>query len=194
MTSITAFTDNQFNSLQVKRKDTTVVQLTLKELTIKDIDQIMLLQDEIVNALKDKQLYVPSDREEIQRHFETGNVLLGYVTEEFELAALAIYVKRGDSPSNYGHDIGLKGEDLLKVGQVDTVLVKDDYRGNKLQYILCTLLEKVAIEKNTPFLCATASPYNTFSVNNFLKLGYEIKKDKLKYGGLRRYVLMKTLY
>ena len=27
-----------------------------------------------------------------------------------------------------------------------------------------------------------------------INLGYEIKKDKLKYGGLRRYVLVKNLY
>lgn len=179
--------------LEAKRKDGEVVKLTLKRLTVNDIDQIMLLQDEIINSLEDKQLYVPSDREEVKNHFETDGVLLGYVTQENVLAALAIYVKRGYSPSNYGHDVGVEGEELLKVGQIDTVLVKSDYRGNNLQYIMCDLLEEVARENNTPILCATASPYNTFSVNNFLKLGYEVKKDKLKYGGLRRYVLMKVL-
>lgn len=181
-------------SIQVKRKDGELVKLTLKRLTFEDIDQIMVLQDEIVEGLEDKQLYVPSDREEIQSHFGTEGVLLGYVTEENELAALAIYLKRGYSPSNYGYDVGLEGEELLKVGQVDTVLVKADYRGNNLQYRMCSLLEEIAKEKQTPILCATASPYNTFSVNNFLKLGYEVKKDKLKYGGLRRYILMKSLY
>ncbi|MBC8581409.1 GNAT family N-acetyltransferase [Zhenhengia yiwuensis] len=181
-------------SIQAKRKDGELVKLTLKRLTFEDIDQIMALQDEIVEGLEDKQLYVPSGREEIQSHFSTEGVLLGYVTEENELAALAIYLKRGYSPSNYGYDVGLEGEELLKVGQVDTVLVKADYRGNNLQYRMCSLLEEIAKEKQTPILCATASPYNTFSVNNFLKLGYEVKKDKLKYGGLRRYILMKSLY
>ena len=181
-------------SIQAKRKDGELVKLALKRLTFEDIDQIMALQDEIVEGLEDKQLYVPSGREEIQSHFSTEGVLLGYVTEENELAALAIYLKRGYSPSNYGYDVELEGEELLKVGQVDTVLVKADYRGNNLQYRMCSLLEEIAKEKQTPILCATASPYNTFSVNNFLKLGYEVKKDKLKYGGLRRYILMKSLY
>ena len=49
-------------------------------------------------------------------------------------------------------------------------------------------------KNNNELLCATASPYNKFSVNTFINLGYEIKKDKLKYGGLRRYVLVKNLY
>ena len=53
---------------------------------------------------------------------------------------------------------------------------------------------KIAKENNNELLCATASPYNKFSVNTFINLGYEIKKDKLKYGGLRRYVLVKNLY
>ena len=181
------------HNIQAKTKKGDWVNLTLKRLTMAYIDQIMALQEEIMEQLEDQQLYVPSNREEVQSHFSTEGVLLGYVTEENELVALVIYVKRGYSDSNYGYDVGLKGEDLLKVGQVDTVLVKDAYRGNNLQYKMCSYLEEIAKEKQTPILCATASPYNTFSVNNFLKLGYEVKKDKLKYGGLRRYVLMKNL-
>lgn len=179
--------------LNAKRKDGIVVPLTLKELTLQYIDKIMNLQDEIVENLEDKQLYVASDREEIENHFTTGGVLLGYISEDDELAAFAVYLQRGESSSNYGHDLGLKGEELLKVGQVETVLVQSDYRGNNLQYMMCKHIEDVARAKSTPILCATASPYNTFSVNNFLKLGYEVKVDKLKYGGLRRYVLMKEL-
>ena len=54
-------------------------------------------------------------------------------------------------------------------------------------------MEKIAVKEDTKILCATASPYNEFSVNTFKNLGYEIKKDKLKYGGLRRYVLAKRV-
>ena len=54
-------------------------------------------------------------------------------------------------------------------------------------------LEKIARKDDIEILSATASPYNEFSVNTFMNLGYEIKKDKLKYGGLRRYVLVKEL-
>ncbi|MEG0847665.1 MAG: GNAT family N-acetyltransferase [Niameybacter sp.] len=180
-------------TLQVIRKDGLKEELRLKVLQTTDIPQIMALQDEVLALLEDKQLYVPSEQEEICEHFETGGILLGYVTEADVLVALAIYLKKGYDTSNYGYDIDLEGEALLQVGQVDTVLVKSDYRGNNLQFIMCQILEEVAEEQGTPILCATVSPYNTFSVNNFLKLGYEVKKDKLKYGGLRRYVLVKTL-
>lgn len=179
--------------LEVTRKDGKMIELMLRTLTLDDIDKLLALQNEVIEALGDKALYVPSDREEIESNMKAGGVHLGYMTETDTLVAVAIYLKCGYNAHNYGYDLGLEGEDLLKVGQVDTVLVQADYRGNKLQYIMCQLLEEVAQEQGTPIICATASPDNTFSVNNFLKLGYEIKVDKLKYGGLRRYVLMKQL-
>ena len=80
-------------------------------------------------------------------------------------------------------------DELIAMG----VYAKSEYRGNKLQRLICEELEKIARKDNIEILSATASPYNEFSVNTFMNLGYEIKKDKLKYGGLRRYVLVKEL-
>ena len=110
-----------------------------------------------------------------------------------EIIAMGVYAKKGYDKGNYGYDIELKGEELLNVGQIESTVVREEYRGNKLQRIICEELEKIAIENNTKIVCATASPYNEFSVNTFKSLGYEIKKDKIKYGGLRRYVLVKEL-
>lgn len=181
------------HTLAVRKKDGTHEQLTLRELTPKDINQILDLQTEVISLIEDQQIYVASTREDLQHDFENEGVILGYFSPLQELVAVVIYLKEGLAPSNYGYDIGLEGESLLTVGQVDTVLVKPDYRGNNLQYIMCHLVEDIAKQNHTSILCATASPFNPFSVNNFLKLGYEIKQDKLKYGGLRRYVLVKTL-
>lgn len=106
---------------------------------------------------------------------------------------MGVYTKKGYNRSNYAYDIDLKGDDVLKVAQIESTIVKEEYRGNRLQKIICEELEKFTLDDNVEILCATASPYNEFSVNTFKNLGYEIKKDKLKYGGLRRYVLVKKL-
>ena len=58
---------------------------------------------------------------------------------------------------------------------------------------MCEKIEDIAKNEGIKILASTASPYNKYSVNTFIKLGYEIKKDKLKYGGLRRYVLAKEI-
>ena len=177
----------------VQNKVGETLQLTLEQLTEKDLEAIMNLQQEVLEALVDKMLYLPFSEEEIREHFLGRGEIIGYCNEEKELVALAIYVQKGDHSSNYGYDLGMTAEEVVQVGHVDTVLVVPDYRGYGLQGKLMQELERIAIDGNTPVLCATASPANPFSVDNFLKLGYEIGTRKLKYGGMDRYVLIKRL-
>lgn len=179
--------------LKLRRKDGVEVEVRLKELDMSYLDKIMKLQKIIIDGLENKELYADTEREEFAEYIKGNGKIIGYVTMDNELIAMGVYAKKGYHESNYGYDIGLNGEDVLKVGQIESTVVKSEYRGNRLQKIICEELEKIALENNTEILCATASPYNEFSVNTFRSLGYEIKKDKLKYGGLRRYVLVKTI-
>lgn len=179
--------------LRLKRKDEVEVKAELKELTISYLDKIMELQKIIIDGLENKELYADTEREEFEEYIKKNGKILGCVTEDDELIAMGVYAKKGYDKSNYGYDIVLDNEELLKVGQIESTVVKEAYRGNKLQKIICEELEKIAVKEDTKILCATASPYNEFSVNTFKSLGYEIKQDKLKYGGLRRYVLAKRV-
>lgn len=181
------------NILNLKRKDGIEVKVELKVLNISYLDKIMELQKIIIDGLENKELYADTEREEFEEYIKKNGKILGCVTEDDELIAMGIYAKKGYDKSNYGYDIGLENEELLKIGQIESTVVKEEYRGNKLQKIICEELEKIAVKEDTKILCATASPYNEFSVNTFKSLGYEIKKDKLKYGGLRRYVLAKII-
>lgn len=181
------------NILKLKRKDGVEVQAELKELNISYLDKIMELQKIIIDGLENKELYADTEREEFEEYIKKNGKIIGCVTEDNELIAMGVYAKKGYDKSNYGYDIGLEGEELLKVGQIESTVVKEKYRGNKLQKVICKELEKIAVKEEIKVLCATASPYNEFSVNTFKSLGYEIKKDKLKYGGLRRYVLAKRV-
>ena len=181
------------NILNLKRKDGIEVKVELKVLNISYLDKIMELQKIIIDGLENKELYADTEREEFEEYIKKNGKILGCVTEDDELIAMGVYAKKGYDKSNYGYDIGLENEELLKIGQIESTVVKDEYRGNKLQKIICEELEKIAVKEDTKILCATASPYNEFSVNTFKSLGYEIKKDKLKYGGLRRYVLAKII-
>ncbi|MGL5352073.1 MAG: GNAT family N-acetyltransferase [Clostridium sp.] len=180
-------------TLDLKRKDGKIVNVKLKTLDVTYVDKIMELQNIILEGLEDKRLYAATDREEFIEYINSFGKIVGYVTEDNELIAMGVYAKKGYLKGNYGYDIELEGEELLKVGQIESTVVREEFRGNRLQKIICEVLEDVAKEENTPILCATASPYNEFSVNTFINLGYEIKKDKIKYGGLRRYVLVKEL-
>ncbi|MBB6622836.1 GNAT family N-acetyltransferase [Clostridium gasigenes] len=179
--------------LKLKRKDGKIINVQLKNLDITYIDKIMEIQNIILEDLKDKRLYAATDKEEFIDYINIFGKIIGYITEEDELIAMGVYAKKGYAKGNYGYDIELEGEELLKVGQIESTVVREEYRGNRLQKIICETLEEIAREEGDSVICATASPYNEFSVNTFKKLGYEIKKDKIKYGGLRRYILVKKL-
>ena len=181
------------NILKLKRKDGVEVQAELKELNMSYLDKIMELQKIIIDGLENKELYADSKQEEFEEYINCNEKIIGCLTNEDELIAMGVYAKKGYDESNYAYDIGLNGEEVLKVAQIESTIVKSEYRGNKLQRLICEELEKIARKDNIEILSATASPYNKFSVNTFMNLGYEIKKDKLKYGGLRRYVLVKEL-
>ena len=179
--------------LRLKDKSGNLVDAKYRELDLSYIDQIMGLQDIIMYGLEDKQLYAPTEKNEFIEYFKKGAKIIGYLNEKEELIAMAVYIKKGYEKGNYGYDLDLEGEKLLKVGQVESTVVRSDYRGNGLQRILCEKIEDIAKEDNIKLLTSTASPYNKYSVNTFENLGYKIKKDKIKYGGLRRYVLAKEL-
>lgn len=184
---------NLNNILKITRKDGVEVEVELKELDLSYLDKIMDLQKIIIDGLENEELYADTEREEFEEYIKENGKIIGYVTEKDELIAMGVYAKKGCDKSNYGYDIGLDHKEVLKTGQIESTVVKDEYRGNKLQKIICNELEKIAVKNNTEILCATASPYNEFSVNTFINLGYEIKGDKLKYGGLRRYIFAKRI-
>lgn len=179
--------------LKLNRKDGEVIEGTLKELDYSHIDKIMELQQVILDGLEDVQLYAPTEKEEFIEYIEKGGKIIGCITPDNDLIAMGVYMKKGYDAGNYGHDMDIKGEELLKVGQIESTIVTKEFRGNGLQRILCEVLEKIGEENGTPIMTATASPYNEFSVNTFKKLGYEIVKEKIKYGGMKRYVLVKRL-
>lgn len=179
--------------LKVKRIDNNIIEVEMKILNLSYIEKIMELQEEIVEGLEDKQLYASTEKNEFMKYINNEGIILGLVTEEDELIAMGVYVAKGYDKKNYGYDLGIMGKELLKVGQIESTVVKNEFRGNRLQKIICEELEKLAREKGNTILTSTASPYNKFSVNTFFNLGYEIKIEKVKYGGLKRYVMMKEL-
>ena len=178
----------------LNKKDKNVVQAQLKLLDISYIDKIMKLQEDVYTRLENKDFFVCSDKKEFETAINEKGIILGCVSlEEDELIAIGAYIEYGYDEHNYGHDIKIQGEELLKVGQIESTMVLDDYRGNKLQKIMCESLEEISKTAGMNCICATVYPDNKYSLNTFKKLGYNVMEDKLKYGGLRRFVLMKEL-
>ena len=180
--------------LILKKKDGTNLEVELKLLDLTYIDKIMEIQQKIYDGLENKGFYSCSEKEEFVDTINGKGKILGCVSlESNELIAMGVYIEYGYEDHNYGYDIEIKGEELLSVGQIESTVVLEEYRGNKLQKIICEIIEQMGKDAGMKYMCATAAPNNRFSVNTFENLGYSVMADKLKYGGLRRYVLMKKI-
>jgi len=179
--------------LVLNKKDKSIVQAQLKLLDISYIDKIMKLQEDVYTRLENKEFFACSDKKEFETAINEKGIVLGCVSLDEELIAIGAYIEYGHDEHNYGHDIKIQGEELFKVGQIESTMVLDAYRGNKLQKIICESLEEISKKAGMNCICATVSPDNKYSLNTFEKLGYNIMEDKIKYGGLRRFVLMKKL-
>ena len=181
--------------IDLKRKDGISIKAKLKILDKSYIEEIMKLQENVERLIENKELYVSSTKDEYVEYIENPGKVIGYFTlDSNELIALGVYRKLGYNKENYGYDLDMEGEKLLEVGQVEVTIVREDFRGNKLQKVLCEILEEIALEDKISIMTATVSPYNKYSLNTFESIGYKIGKDKFKYGGLRRYVLIKYLH
>lgn len=180
--------------LTVKKNLSSLQTAVLTILTEKHLDKILHLQQAVYEDLSDKQLFIPSSREEIlQALQQSSHYVLGFTTQEDGLIALGIYKDVGQTKSNYGYDYGLRGDKLSQIAHVDTTLVAAPFRGNHLQKHLIEEMIAIALLENKCYLCCTVSPYNLPSLHTFLKMGFQVKADCLKYGGVRRYVMEKKL-
>lgn len=179
--------------LQIRRKDNKLVNVTLKELDNSYIDAIVELQQDIISGLDNKELYADSGRESFLECIKEKGKVIGCVTEDNYLIALGVYASYGYDEENYGYDFGFKEEELLFVGQIESTVVRSEYRGNKLQKIICEVLEEFAVNDKKKYIGATVSPKNKYSLDTFISRGYEIVDEKIKYGEFNRYILRKEI-
>lgn len=180
--------------ITLNKKDGSKVKAVIKILDISYIDKILDLQQEIYDLLEQKEFYSCSNREDFEKNLNVRGKIIGCITEETdELVAIGVYAKFEYGEENYGHDLDIKGEDLLQVANFESTIVHPEYRGNSLQKIIIENLEELAKADNIKCIGVTAAPDNKYSVENIKKLGFEIVKEKIKYGGLKRYVFRKNI-
>ena len=92
---------------------------------------------------------------------------------------------------NYGYDLDFTREELLRVIHMDTAVVHPDFRGNKLQQRLMSVIEEdLARRFPGSILLTTVHPENLYSLCNVQALGYTVQKHLAKYGS-RRFILRK---
>ena len=157
-----------------------------------DIDAVMKLQQDIMEALPDKDLYAPFSREESIGQLEHD---ICYMAEcNGEVAGYSVLIPNDpDNPENYGKLFNYDRDRLAVTCSLDLTMVAPKYRGLGLQRIFNKLRLGQAIEMGAKEALTTISPDNPYSYRNFLVLNFEILETREMYGGKQSYILHKYL-
>lgn len=155
-----------------------------------DTESIYECMLSVYNALEDKSVFVCEDIEYVKHNIEEHGFSVVAETEDGIIAGVFIFEYPDMDMSNLGRDIGLLESELGKVVHMDTVVVRPEYRGRRLQIRMLEFAEGI-IDVRYRYYMATAAPYNKPSITSFLKSGYRVVKVTEKYGGFIRAILLK---
>lgn len=150
-------------------------------LTKDNLDAVLELQEDTFSKLPSEDLLRRNSPEMFLACFEKPHRSIG-AWFEGELAAICIlYV-----PDDPKEDLSLSLQGLnskgMKSANYKLCIVRDKYRGNRLQYRLGELIENEARKQGIALMCTTVSPDNPHSIRNMLSLGYRYNRTLEKYG------------
>ena len=163
-------------------------QFTIKRLGFQDLSAIMALQESVLAALPDKNLYFPLTRDELLEslHLDT---LEGVYNDKEEIIAFSLVVSPRIGSRNLASSLSASPDETLTF---DVVMVHPIWRGNGIQRILLARAIESMEQVNATRILATVAPDNTHSLDNFLASGFSIIDTQTKYAGLTRHILQFT--
>ena len=168
------------------------MELTIRTGTLADAEQFISLLREVRQGMPHKEWVYLDPPEEVRQMMMDRTMELWVAMDGEQMAAAFDILHPGLASFNYGYDLELAELDLTRVVNMDTVAVRQPYRGMGLHKQLMQIVEEELARRGSQILLCTVHPENHFSLNNFLALGYSIERKLQKYGSVR-YILRKEL-
>jgi len=175
------------------RLDSQLYPYTMKRLTNDDVNQVIKLHNEVIDALVDPDLCWRFPVDYIERYLGEEGITVGVFVEKRLIAFRVLYFP-GCRPENPGLDIGLHDSELEQVAHLPLSNVHQEFTGSSLQKAMT--LQAIAIAKQTRefrYLCSNVSPKNYASMTEKFEIGMWVAKLKIKYGGFLRYIFSKDM-
>lgn len=168
------------------------MSIVIRKGTLADTQAYIRMMYEIRQTMSNKEWFFLDPPEEVLEMMQTGMMQLWIAEDNGHLAGGFDYIIPELRELNYGYDLDLSREELMRVVQMDTAAVYPAFRGQGLQKRLMEAAELEIRQKPGRILLCTIHPDNRYSLDNVLKQGYSIEKKVEKYNSVR-YVLRKDL-
>jgi ribosomal protein S18 acetylase RimI-like enzyme len=162
----------------------------------KDLPAIMDLQELTWQRLQKKDLLEKISREEMALHFGERGFTIGAIAAGQLIGFCNAYLPGTDKHEwTLGYDIGLHDPaDLNRTANCQMVCVHPHFRGYALgRRLLEHVVKTFRGYRRFVHLCATASPYNLWSLDVLLRCGFSLRNVKMKYGGKLRYIAYRNI-
>ena len=152
---------------------------------LEDVNMLLCFQKEVINDMENKEFFAPLTKKEFTDPIQNGFVGILYFNNKM-IGLFVLTIPYKEVIDEY------QLEDNNDVGIFDSIMIKNEYRGSKLQQQSLDYAEMIAKTLNLKRIVATVHPDNVWSLNNFLDKDYKIINKKNIHGGAR-YIIQKTL-
>jgi ribosomal protein S18 acetylase RimI-like enzyme len=156
-----------------------------------DVPSMLALQEIVEQNLPQIEIYRIDPPEYIYNHFSGNQNVIGALVDG-ELVAYHVVSFPGINKDNFGWDIGLTNEQMLKVAHFETTAVHPEHRSRHLARKMADIHFELLQNSGYEHVLCTVSPINYPSLCNVFRRGFLIKGLSEKYYGLR-YVMYKGL-
>lgn len=157
-----------------------------------DLDAFIRLLYTVHETMPVKEWFYLDSPEEFRQQMEDGIMELWLAVDGDTVVGAFDLLNPGLREFNYGYELGLSEDQLLRVVNMDSAAVHPAYRGQGLQRKLLLTAEAWLKEQGSRILLCTIHPENRYSLQNAQKIGYRIQKLVNLYGSVR-YILRKDI-
>lgn len=154
----------------------------------KRIEEAVLLRQKIWENVEEKTWFAAASREDFVKAMNDGFGLICTVGGRM-IACLVCILNNVE----YAGDCQYEGSMVQVCADYSDVFVDPEYQGSGLQNLLEGKMTEICRENGKQRILGTVAPENQYSYQNFLKSGYKEVKRIVKYGGLERILMEKTL-
>lgn len=165
----------------------------LRRLGLHDLDAVFAVQQFVVGALEDPTLFFPGTRELLAECLSDRGLAVGTFANDRLVGFRSIFYP-GRCADNFGHDIGLSGDELDLVAYLDRTAVEPAYRGNRLQIRMTAHAIRLAAEtRHCEHLFSTVAPTNFASMKDKFTIEMQVVRTTRKYLDYWRHLFYRNL-
>jgi hypothetical protein len=167
-------------------------EIEIRHLSVKNLNEILLLQQKVIDALTTDSFLQPLSDEEFSTILNGKGLMIGAYFDNVLIAFRAMLEPELDD-EHLGKDAGLPESVWPQVLYSEITNVDPEFRGNNLQVLLGEIIFGEVDKTRFRYISTTVAPFNIASLKDKFAHGLQIVSLKRKYGHMLRYILMKDL-